>query len=202
MKTLIAFVSAVAMMLCQNSFCAAADEGGSTLYRCKNEAGKFTFQGKPCPDNATTLSSWKDDTPKKPPALPKIQQPPPQQAPQPTPTSFSMRLTNGAYLTQGSANSVPLVFHVDTGATYVSIPQEIADKAGMKCMKQSRSDTANGMITVCESVINKMTFGVFSIQNVTAMIMPNLKQPLLGMNVLAGFHVEQSDGLMKITNTH
>jgi clan AA aspartic protease (TIGR02281 family) len=197
MKTLIGFVSVVAVVLYQSSFC-AADDDGHTLYRCKNAAGKFTFQGKPCPDKSTTLSSWKEDAPKKPPAQPVVQQ----QPAQPAPSSFSMKLTNGGYITQGSVNSVPLVFYVDTGATHVSIPQEFADKAGMKCIRQGRTETANGSTTQCESVINKLTFGVFTVQNVQAVIMPNLKQPLLGMNVLAGFHVEQSDGVMKISGTH
>jgi len=107
---------------------------------------------------------------------------------------------NGAYMTRGSANSVPFVFYVDTGASYVSIPQEIAHKAGMVCGEQFRVETANGVTTQCESIIDKMTFGIFTIQKVKAMILPNLKQPLLGMNVLTKFHVEHAKGIMKITD--
>jgi len=47
-----------------------------------------------------------------------------------------------------------------------------------------------------------MTFGIFTIQKVKAMIMPNLYQPLLGMNVLNMFHVEHAKGIMKITDKH
>lgn len=103
-------------------------------------------------------------------------------------------------MARGSANSIPLVFYVDTGASYVSIPQEIANKAGMVCGKQIRAETANGITTMCESIIDNMTFGVFRIQKVKAVIMPNLKKPLLGMNVLNKFHIEQAKGTMKITD--
>ena len=70
----------------------------------------------------------------------------------------------------------------------------------MVCGEQFRVETANGVTTQCESIIDKMTFGIFTIQKVKAMILPNLKQPLLGMNVLTKFHVEHAKGIMKITD--
>lgn len=103
---------------------------------------------------------------------------------------------------QGAANSIPIIFQVDTGADYVSIPQEIAYRAGMVCMKQSYAETANGRTSQCESKINEMTFGFFKIQNVKAYILPNLKGALLGMNVIGMFHVEHADGIMKVTYKH
>ncbi len=51
----------------------------------------------------------------------------------------------------------------------------------------------------CVSIIDKMTFGSFQIERVAAMIAPNLKQPLLGMNVLKMFRVEHDEGVMKIS---
>jgi predicted aspartyl protease len=55
---------------------------------------------------------------------------------------------------------------------------------------------------MCESIIDNMTFGAFTIQKVKAVIMPNLKKPLLGMNVLNKYHIEQARGTMKITDKH
>ena len=185
------------MLVSQKTFCASArptDDDGRTIFKCRSETGAYIFQGKPCPERTTTLASWKAEAAQTPPSQPNIQQK--------THPSFSIQLSNGSYMTQGSANSVPLVFQVDTGANYVSIPQEIAYRAGMVCMKQSRSETANGSATQCESIIGKMTFGIFTVQNVKAMIMPNLKQPLLGMNVLGMFHVEHAEGIMKVTYKH
>jgi len=186
-KTLIAFISVVVMLIYQTFSYAAAQPTNYvyTIFKCKNEKGAYAYQEQPCPKMSSTLSSW----------TPSVQQN--------TPPSFSMRLLpNGAYMTQGSANSVPLIFHVDTGASYVSIPQEIASRAGMVCGKQFHVETANGSTTLCESIIDKMTFGIFTIQKVKAMIMPNLYQPLLGMNVLNMFHVEHAKGIMKITDKH
>jgi len=187
MKTLIALISVVTMLTCQTFSYAAAQPADylHTIFKCKNEKGAYTYQEQSCPKKSLTLSSWKS----------KIQQT--------IPSSFSINLLpNGTYMTQGSANSVPLVFHIDTGASYVSIPQEIAYKAGMVCGKKVHAETANGSTTQCESIIDKMTFGIFTIQKVKAMIMPNLYQPLLGMNVLNMFHVEHTKGIMKITDEY
>ena len=184
MKTLIALISFVIMLLNQTfSYATQPTDDVHTIFKCKGEKGAYTYQEQPCPNKSSTLSSWK----------PSIRQN--------TPPSFSMKIApNGTYMTRGSANSVPFVFYVDTGASYVSIPQEIAHRAGMVCGEQFRVETANGVTTQCESIIDKMTFGIFTIQKVKAMILPNLKQPLLGMNVLTKFHVEHAKGIMKITD--
>ena len=139
MKTLIAFVSVVVMLICQTSSYAAAQTTNYvyTIFKCKNEKDAYTYQEQPCPKMSSTLSSWKSSGRQK------------------IPPSFSMKLLpNGVYMTQGSANSVPLVFYVDTGASYVSIPQEIASRAGMVCGKQFHVETANGSTTLCESIID------------------------------------------------
>ena len=186
-KTLIALISVVTISVCHTFSYAAAQPTDyvHTIFKCKSEKGAYTYQEQPCPKKSSTLSSWKSNIK------------------QNIPSSFSINLLpNGTYVTQGSANSVPLVFHVDTGASYVSIPQEIAYKAGMVCGKKVHAETANGSTTQCESIIDKMTFGIFTIQKVKAMIMPNLYQPLLGMNVLNMFHVEHTKGIMKITDEY
>jgi len=186
MKALITLISVVVMLVYQtSSYGAQSTDNANTIFKCKTEKGVFTYQEQPCSNKSSTLSSWK----------PRIRQNIPQ--------SFSMKISpNGAYMARGSANSIPLVFYVDTGASYVSIPQEIANKAGMVCGKQLRAETANGITTMCESIIDNMTFGAFTIQKVKAVIMPNLKKPLLGMNVLNKFHIEQARGTMKITDKH
>lgn len=162
-----------------------------TIFKCKSEKNAYIYQGKPCPERSTKIDSWISIISQAPPSQPNIQQK--------IPPSFSIQQSPHGYMTQGSANSVPVVFQVDTGAAFVSIPQEIAYRAGMICIKQAIFDTANGAATGCESIIDKMTFGVFTIMNVKAIIMPNLKQPLLGMNALSMFHIEHTEGIMKVT---
>ena len=195
MKTLIALVSVMAMLVSQNARsepAQPANGNGHDIFKCKNETGAYVYQGTPCPKSYSTLSSWKAEVAEA------AQKP---LAPTSNgPTSFTIQLSpGGAYTTQGSANSVPLVFQVDTGANYVVIPQAIATQARMPCKLQSRAQTANGVTSDCVSVIERMTFGIFTLENVTALIVPNLKQPLLGMNVLKLFRVEHEEGLMKIS---
>jgi clan AA aspartic protease (TIGR02281 family) len=186
MKTLITFISVVVILNYQtSSYAVQPTDNANTIFKCKTEKGTYTYQEQPCSNKSSTLSSWK----------PRIKKN--------TPLFFSMKISpSGTYIAQGSANSIPLVFYIDTGASHVSIPQEIADKAGMACGKQFHAETANGVTTLCESIIDHMTFGAFKIQNVKAMIMPNLKKPLLRMNVLNKFHIEQVKGTMKITDKY
>ena len=51
------------------------------------------------------------------------------------------------------------------------------------------------------SIINflKDSHGQFLFKDVPAMIAPNLGQPLLGMNVLQQFRIEQDNGEMRLT---
>jgi len=197
MKTPIVIISIMATLLSVNTFCAPdhpANDDGRTTFKCKSDRGAYTYQGKPCPAKSTTSDSWIWNVPRMP-AQKNIQ---PKSYP-----SFSIQQSpQGSYMAQGAVNTVPVVFQVDTGADYVSIPQEIASKAGMICMKQSFAETANGTSLQCESRIVGMTFGTFNVPNVKAYILPNLKHPLLGMNVLGMFHVEHADRLMKVTYKH
>jgi len=186
MKTLITFILVVVILNYQtSSYAAQPTDNANTIFKCKTRNGAYTYQEQPCANKSSTLSSWK----------PKIKKN--------NSLSFSVKMSeSGTYMTRGSANSIPLIFYIDTGASHVSIPQEIADRAGMVCGKQFHAETANGITTLCESIIDNMTFGAFTIQNVKAMIMPNLKKPLLGMNVLNKYHIEQVKGTMKITDKH
>ena len=152
----------------------------------------MTYQENPCIGKAATLRTWKVELTKSQPTASSVQLR--------APATLSIHVSpNGTYLTPGSANSVPVVFQVDSGASNVSIPQEIAYQAGLVCGSQERVDTANGSVMQCETSLATLSFGAFTVQNVKAMIMPNLKSPLLGMNVLSLFHVEHEKGIMKIT---
>ena len=60
-------------------------------------------------------------------------------------------------------------------------------------------NTANGVADACTAKIKKLQFGPFFVQDVAAVIVPNLSQPLLGMNVLQLFKVAQENGEMNIS---
>ena len=51
-------------------------------------------------------------------------------------------------------------------------------------------------------MISKLTFGAFTLEDVEAVIVPNLAEVLLGMNVLQRFNIVQKDGEMRISEQH
>jgi clan AA aspartic protease (TIGR02281 family) len=62
--------------------------------------------------------------------------------------------------------------------------------------------TGNGVTQGCTVVIPKLKFGHFILRNVDAVVMSNLSQPLLGMNVLKQFRVEQENGQMRLSRKY
>ena len=106
----------------------------------------------------------------------------------------------GHYFSSGAVNGVPVVFLIDTGATTVAISKQITSRVGIqKCVPQQMA-TANGIVNACKTIVPEITFGEFKLTNVEVMVMPNLPgNPLLGMNVLRNFHIEQIDQIMRIS---
>ena len=106
----------------------------------------------------------------------------------------------GHYFSSGAVSGVPVVFLIDTGATTVAISKQIASRVGIqKCIPQQIT-TANGNVNACKAMVSEITFGEFKLTNVEVMVMPNLPgNPLLGMNVLRNFHIEQIDQIMRIS---
>ena len=92
-----------------------------------------------------------------------------------------------------------LSFVVDTGASFVSLPEAFAHDAHIYCDDKIGMNTANGKTDACTAKIKKLQFGAFYIEDVAAVIVPNLGQPLLGMNVLQLFKVDQDKGEMHIS---
>ena len=106
---------------------------------------------------------------------------------------------NGHYFVDGAINEIPLVFAIDTGASFVTLPQRVASEAGIKCENEAVMETANGKAKGCTGIIAKLKFGDFSITDVHCMIAPNLNHALLGNNVLERFKILQRNGEMRIT---
>lgn len=106
---------------------------------------------------------------------------------------------NGHYFVDGAINDIPLVFTVDTGASFVTLAEQVASKAGIKCENEATIETANGMVKACVGTIAKLKVGHFSITNVQCVIAPNLNHALLGNNALERFKILQHNGEMRIT---
>ena len=92
----------------------------------------------------------------------------------------------GHYITGGYINGVAVQFFLDTGATSVSVPYHLADELGMRAGNRYRVSTANGSITVAESLIRELQIGEIQLLDVEASLNPNVKDNkiLLGMSAL------------------
>jgi len=161
------------------------------VYKCKNEQGKLLYQKTPCVEEKQAVSSW---TPKT-----KVKLPEPELVKKITKALVLKQGQGGHYFLDAEVNSHALTFVVDTGATMVSLPQSFAGTASMFCNDKGQIETANGRANVCTTTITELKLGNFVFKNVTALLVPNLSQPLLGMNVLQSFNIEQKNDEMKLS---
>lgn len=148
-----------------------------TIYKCKSPGGALLYQEKPCTEESKSVASWGSAS-----GAPLV----------------LVQGDNGHYFVDGAVNQHKLSFMIDTGASVVSIPQMMAASAGLSCQRQVMTKTANGLSQACTTTIQTLKFGTFTLKNVEALISPNLGQPLLGMNVLKQFRVEQDSGEMRL----
>lgn len=156
-----------------------------SIYKCKRENGHLEYQETPCANNAQAVSSWNSSA-----------------EPEGKGTLVIGQGAGGHYFVNGSINDFPLNFAIDTGASIVAIPMELAKSAGLRCQHMGNMRTANGAEKVCTTTIRKLVFGHFTLQDVLAAIAPGLDQPLLGMNVLKRFHIEQDGNQMRLSRNY
>jgi aspartyl protease family protein len=106
---------------------------------------------------------------------------------------------NGHYFLEATVNDKALTLLVDTGASGISLPMSFALSAKITCRNKTYTQTANGIAEACTTIIPKLMFGPFTLTNVPALLSKTLSQPLLGMNVLQKFKIEQNNGEMRIS---
>ncbi|GMR06353.1 MAG: TIGR02281 family clan AA aspartic protease [Gammaproteobacteria bacterium] len=92
----------------------------------------------------------------------------------------------GHYVTSGKMNGVDVRFLLDTGATDVAIPVNVADRLSLPRGPEKHYSTANGMVTAYSTILDSVSIGPIQVNNVRASINPGLKgrEVLLGMSVL------------------
>jgi len=157
------------------------------VYKCKSPDGGILYQETPCAKEVQSVSSWASKS------GPKMGD---------GGTLVIGQGRNGGYFVDGAVNNQYLNFVIDTGATLVTLPQAVAASAGIRCQKMAIMQTGNGTVTACTGTILELKFGAFTVRNVDTMIAPNLSQPLLGMNVLKQFRVEQDGGEMRLSKRY
>jgi aspartyl protease family protein len=102
---------------------------------------------------------------------------------------------NGNYVVKGSLNEYPIEFMIDTGASLVAIPKQIADNLHLSGRYPLYLTTANGVVEGLGTRVEQLTIGSFTIHDVKAVIIPANEDGLvlLGMNVLSKFQITQQN---------
>ena len=98
------------------------------------------------------------------------------------------------YVANGKINGVEVVFMLDTGATDVAVPAQLARKLGLKPGAAMIVSTANGRAQVHATRIDFLELGPIQLRNIRAAISPGMngEEILLGMSVLKQLDFSQS----------
>lgn len=106
---------------------------------------------------------------------------------------------DGHYYVAGAINGVPLVFMIDTGATYVSVDAEFAARARLPEGLPGYFNTANGSVegrVVKNQVVKADTLEV---SGLSVAVMPaHAGEGLLGQNFLRRFDVTQAGDTLRL----
>lgn len=107
---------------------------------------------------------------------------------------------HGHYVATGAINNSPVIFLVDTGASFISIPENVANKLQLQKGAVMRSTTANGEISTYATNLNQVSLGDITLQDVRATINPFMdgEEILLGMSFLRQLEVIHKDGELTI----
>ena len=99
----------------------------------------------------------------------------------------------GHFVTGGEINGAPVTFLLDTGATSVALPMELARAMELPMRMGGLSKTANGVVQTWTTRLDSVSVGGLAVQNVRAVVMPNMPGDvvLLGMNYLRHFEMLQ-----------
>lgn len=98
----------------------------------------------------------------------------------------------GHFVASGRINDEPVEFLLDTGATYVALPTELAERLGLESIGSAWFDTANGRVRGELAVLDEVSLGGLSAHKVRSSISSGLtgEQALLGMSFLGRFDIE------------
>lgn len=109
-----------------------------------------------------------------------------------------LRNRYGHYVTDGSINGQHVVFMLDTGATGVAVPQHIANDLQLKRGQAIQVQTANGVATGYNSILERVAVDGIELENVRAIINPNDDSDviLLGMSFLKKIEFTQRGDIL------
>jgi len=111
---------------------------------------------------------------------------------------FIPKAADGHYYLDGMIEDQRVQFMVDTGATGVAIPAELARQLGYYQGPEVTSNTANGQAVGYAIRVKRLTFGPFAAEDVRVAALPALPVPLLGMSMLQTLEIRQTAAGMEL----
>ena len=102
----------------------------------------------------------------------------------------------GHYRVPGTINGERVEFLVDTGASHVAVPGDLADALGLERGPEIRVVTANGTATAYHTRIDRIAVGGIELRDVRGSINPAMggDDVLLGMTFLRALDFRQEGG--------
>ncbi|MDT8880634.1 retropepsin-like aspartic protease [Halomonas saccharevitans] len=107
----------------------------------------------------------------------------------------------GHFVATGRINGEPVEFLLDTGATYVAVPEAIAERLGLERTGSAWFNTANGRVRGDLATLDEVSLGGVVARDVRGSISAGLgsEAALLGMSFLKRFDIEIRDSRMTLT---
>ena len=104
------------------------------------------------------------------------------------------------YIASGKINGEKVTFIVDTGATDVSVPAKLASKLELQPGYRGKAITANGIVEVRSTSIDRLELGSIRLYDVRASLNPGMSgnQILLGMSALKDLELTQRGSTLTI----
>lgn len=114
------------------------------------------------------------------------------------------RNRSGHYIATGKLDNLSVDFLLDTGATWVSIPEHIANKINLPKGAEMEVSTANGVITTYATRVDTISLGDIQLHNVRASINPYAPDDgvLLGMSFLKELELIQRGDTLILRQYH
>ncbi|TNI93773.1 retropepsin-like aspartic protease family protein [Aeromonas allosaccharophila] len=102
---------------------------------------------------------------------------------------------SGHYRLEGAINGQPVQLLLDTGATRITIPQQVAERLGLTAHGRSQVNTAAGQIRVGNGTIETLAMGPLTLYDLAIFINPAADgdEVLVGMNALGRLELVQKE---------